>query len=223
MLVEKKFGAAGGEVVIEEFLEGPEISIHVLADGKDFVMLPVAQDHKAVFDGGQGPNTGGMGTIAPITWVTEEDKEKIKSAIVAPALAGLAAEGRAFTGLLYPGLKMTPAGPKVLEFNARWGDPETQSYMRLLKSDAFELFLACAEGRLAALAAALAQGGNNIEWNAGAACSITLASGGYPGAYEKGKEIFGIRRSGKNSWRESIPRGYRAARGEHDRRGRRKK
>lgn len=183
MFVEKKFGDAASEVIIEEFLEGPEISIHVLSDGKDFEILPAAQDHKAVFDGGEGPMTGGMGTIAPVPWVTPEDMEKIRKEIVEPALAGLAAEDRPFSGLLYPGLKMTPEGPKVLEFNARWGDPETQSYMRLLKSDAFELFLACAEGRLAE---------QKTEWESGAACCVIMASGGYPGSYEKGKEISGI-------------------------------
>jgi phosphoribosylamine--glycine ligase len=188
MFIDGAFGAAANEVVIEEFLEGPEISIHVLSDGKDFAILPTSQDHKAVFDGGQGPNTGGMGTIAPLPWVSQEDMENIRAKIVEPALAGLAAEGRTFSGLLYPGLKMTTDGPKVLEFNARWGDPETQSYMRLLKSDAFEIFLACAEGRLAE---------QRIEWNEGAACCVILASGGYPEAYEKGKEIFGIEEAEK--------------------------
>jgi phosphoribosylamine--glycine ligase len=183
MLVEKKFGEAGREVVIEEFLEGPEISIHALSDGKDLALLPSSQDHKQVFDGGKGPNTGGMGTVAPLPWVSPEQMEGIRARIVEPALAGLVAEDRPFSGILYPGLKMTPDGPKVLEFNARWGDPETQSYMRLLKSDAFELFLACAEGRLS---------GEKVEWESGAACCVVMASGGYPGSYEKGKEITGI-------------------------------
>lgn len=190
ILVKRMFGVAGSEVIIEEFLEGPEISIHALSDGKDFVLLPPSQDHKAVFEGGEGPNTGGMGTITPLPWVSAEDIERIKSQIVGPTLAGLAAEGRPFAGLLYPGLKMTPNGPKVLEFNARWGDPETQSYMRLLKSDLYGIFLACAEGRLAE---------QKIEWNGGAACCIILASGGYPGSYEKGKEISGIEEAEKLS------------------------
>ena len=183
MFMDRAFGDAANEVVIEEFLEGPEISIHVLSDGKDFVILPTSQDHKAALGGGRGPNTGGMGTVAPLPWVSAEDIERIRKEIVKPALAGMSAESRPFTGLLYPGLKMTADGPKVLEFNARWGDPETQSYMRLIKSDLYDVFLACAEGRLA---------GQKVEWSGGAACCVVLASGGYPGSYEKGKEISGI-------------------------------
>ena len=174
---------AGNEVVIEEFLEGQEVSIHAFCDGKDFVVFPPAQDHKPVGEGDTGPNTGGMGTIAPVPWVSAETMRDIGETIVRPTLAALAKRGRRFTGLLYPGLKMTKGGPKVLEFNARFGDPETQSYMRLLKTDLLDILDACEGGTLANL---------DVEWNTGFAACIVLASGGYPGAYKKGIAIDGV-------------------------------
>ncbi len=183
MFVNKAFGPAGEEVVIEEFLEGPEISIHVLSDGKNYKLLPTSQDHKPAFDNDEGPNTGGMGTIVPLPWVNFAQMREIEEKIIVPVLSGMASENRTFKGLLYPGLKMTKNGPKVLEFNARFGDPETQSYMRLLKSDLLEALYACAAGTLDKA---------NLEWENGAAACIVLASGGYPGKYEKGKEITGI-------------------------------
>lgn len=183
MFIEKTLGEAASEVVIEEFLSGPEISIHVFSDGKDYYILPVAQDHKTIFDNGQGPNTGGMGTIAPVEWVSEEELEIIEDTIVRPTLEGLKKDGHPFTGLLFPGIMMTPNGPKVLEFNARFGDPEVESLMRLLKTDLVEIAEACIDKKLGKL---------KIEWESGSACTIILASGGYPGAYEKGKEITGI-------------------------------
>jgi phosphoribosylamine---glycine ligase len=179
----KIFGQAGDEVVIEEYLEGQEISIHVFSDGESYKIFPTAQDHKPVFDKDLGPNTGGMGTIAPLPWFKLEMMAEIENKIVRPTLAGMKNEGRTFKGLLYPGLKMTTLGPKVLEFNARFGDPETQSYMRLLKTDLFDILEACANGTLAKC---------EVEWNQSFAACIVMASGGYPGKYEKGLAITGI-------------------------------
>ena len=183
VMVNKIFGDSGNEVVIEDFLQGQEFSAHALSDGKTFKLFPVSQDHKPIFDGDKGPNTGGMGTIAPLPWVTEENILEIKTTIVQRALQGLRNIGINFSGLLYPGLIMTKTGSKVIEFNSRFGDPECQSYMRLLKSDLYEVLLACAEGRLEEI---------ELEWHPGFACCIMLASKGYPGKYEKGKEISGI-------------------------------
>ncbi len=183
IMVDRIYGDAGNQVVIEEYLDGPEISIHVLSDGKDFIMLPASQDHKPVGEGDSGPNTGGMGTLAPLMWVGDETMKKIQDTVVRPALETLSYRGGAFTGLLYPGIKMTSLGPKVLEFNARWGDPETQVYMRLLKSDILDLLEACADGGLA---------NQTVEWHPGFAVNVVLASDGYPGHFEKGFPITGI-------------------------------
>ncbi len=188
VMVKKIFGDSGNQVVIEEFLEGQEFSIHAFSDGKTFKLLPPSQDHKPVNNNGLGPNTGGMGTIAPVPWVTKEVMEKVSSDIVKPALEGLKNNGSPFVGLLYPGLIMTKEGPKVIEFNCRFGDPETQSYMRLLKTDLFDILEASVEGRLAEV---------NIEWENKFACCIALASGGYPGKYEKGFPISGIEEAEK--------------------------
>src|SRR3989339_362040 len=190
VMVEKIFGDAGKEVVIEEFLQGMEFSIHAFCDGKTFQLLPPAQDHKPIFNGNQGPNTGGMGTIAPLPWVTPELMHEVAEKIVRPALNGLQKQSAPFSGLLYPGLMQTVDGPKVIEFNARCGDPETQSYMRLLKTDLFEILQASVNGQLQAI---------TIEWERKYACCIVLASGGYPESYVKGKEISGIAEAEKLS------------------------
>jgi len=174
---------AGKEVVVEEFLDGQEISIHAFCDGKTHVLLPPAQDHKPIRDNDEGKNTGGMGTIAPIMWVNADALRGIDEHVVHPTLQALAKHGRQFTGLLYPGLKMTTSGPKVLEFNARFGDPETQSYMRLLKTDLLDILEACVDGTLADLA---------IEWHSGFATCVIVASGGYPDEYKKGLPIRGV-------------------------------
>jgi len=174
---------AGDEVIIEGFLEGQEISIHAFCDGKTSILLPTAQDHKPIGDNDKGKNTGGMGTIAPVPWVTTEMLQNIERQIVKPTLDALAERGRPFAGCLYPGLKMTPTGPEVLEFNARFGDPETQSYMRLLKTDLLDVLEACVDGKLAELA---------IEWHSGFAACVVIASGGYPGKPKKEIPIFGI-------------------------------
>ncbi len=176
-------GNAGNEVVIEEFLDGQEISIHAFCDGKTFVLLPAAQDHKPIRDNDEGKNTGGMGTIVPVPWVTAKTLQEVDEAIVRPTLKALAERGRPFTGLLYPGLKMTSNGPRVLEFNARFGDPETQSYMRLLKTDLLDILEACVDGTLDKL---------KIEWHQGFAVCVVIVSGGYPDEYKKGVPIYGI-------------------------------
>jgi len=183
IMLERAYKQAGNEVIVEEFLSGQEVSIHALCDGKTSILLPTAQDHKPIFDGDKGKNTGGMGTIAPVPWVTNQMLREVNEQIVHPTLQALAKKGKPFTGLLYPGLKMTDEGPKVLEFNARFGDPETQSYMRLLKTDLLDVLDTCVDGKLIDLA---------IEWNSGFAVCIVLASGGYPGKYKKEVPIFGI-------------------------------
>lgn len=173
----------GSEVVVEEFLDGQEISIHAFCDGKTFVLLPSAQDHKPIRDGDEGKNTGGMGTIAPVSWVSVDTLQALGEQVVSPTLETLAKRGRPFMGLLYPGLKMTTNGPKVLEFNARFGDPETQSYMRLLKTDLLDILEACVDGTLAELA---------IEWHSDFAACVVIASGGYPDEYKKGVLLRGV-------------------------------
>ena len=184
MLVKKVFGPAGETVIIEEFLQGIEISIHAFCDGKTFSLFPAAQDHKRIFDNDQGPNTGGMGTVAPVPGVSREVLQEIKEKIIAPVLSGLKNMGREFKGILFPGIMLTKDGPKVLEFNARFGDPETQSYMRLLKTDLVDILLACTDGRLADL---------KIDWQENLSiCCVILASAGYPVTYKKGFPIRGI-------------------------------
>jgi phosphoribosylamine--glycine ligase len=192
IMIDRLHGDAGNEVVVEKYLRGQEISIHAFADGQTAILMPTAQDHKPIFDGDKGPNTGGMGTFAPVPWVREDELKTIKQEIIDPTIKGLAQHGNPFVGCLYPGLMMTFSHePMVLEFNIRFGDPETQSYMRLLKTDLLEIIDACVDGKLADL---------TIEWNPGFACCIVLASGGYPGKYEKGKLIEGIKEA------EMVPR-----------------
>lgn len=183
-----KFGDAGKEVVIEEYLEGLEFSTHAICAGEDVVMFPASQDHKRIRDNDEGPNTGGMGTIAPQPSVSLKIMEEICDRIVRPLLTELKKRDRPFSGLLYPGIMLTADGPKVLEFNARFGDPETQVYMRLMKSDIVPVLLAAANGDLS---------GVSIEWHEGAAACIVMASRGYPGSYEAGKEITGIENVGE--------------------------
>ncbi len=177
------FGEAGNEVVIEEYLEGQEISLHVFCDGENFSLFSTAQDHKRIFEGDQGPNTGGMGTIVPVPGVTPEQIKEIEDLIVMPTIKALNKRGRPFKGVLYPGVMLTKTGPKVIEFNARFGDPETQSYLRLLGTDLVDIILACINGTLDK---------QPISWSTKSACCIVAASGGYPGDYEKGKIITGL-------------------------------
>ncbi|MDP3995705.1 MAG: phosphoribosylamine--glycine ligase [bacterium] len=177
------FGDAGKEVIIEEYLKGKEISIHAFCDGDRVSLFPSSQDHKRIFDGDKGLNTGGMGTIAPLPWVTGDLMKEIEEKIVLPCIKGLKKRGRPFVGVLYPGIIVTVDGPKVIEFNARFGDPETQSYMRILKTDLIDILFACVKHNLADI---------KIEWDNKSACCIALASGGYPGVYKKGKIIAGL-------------------------------
>lgn len=188
MMVKKVFGEAGTEVVIEEFMIGPEISTHAFSDGVNYKFFPISQDHKRVGEGDTGLNTGGMGTIASVPFVDESLEIQIKNTIVVPTLVGMDYDGVPFEGLLYPGIMITPNGPKILEYNARFGDPETQSYMRLLGTDLLEIINASLDKKL-----------NDVEvrWKESFACNIVLASGGYPEKYEKGKVISGVEEASK--------------------------
>ena len=183
ILVNKSFGEAGAKIVIQEYLEGPEISLHALCDGTTAKLFPTSQDHKRIFDNDQGPNTGGMGTYSPTPFLTDQQLAETGQQILDPWLKGCAAEGIDFHGLLYPGIMLTKNGPKVLEFNARFGDPETQVYMMRLESDLVELLDASATGTLSKHA---------IRWSAQRAVCVVLASGGYPGSYSKGIPITGL-------------------------------
>ncbi|MFA5791593.1 MAG: phosphoribosylamine--glycine ligase [Candidatus Paceibacterota bacterium] len=183
IIIKKIFGESGNQVVIEEFLTGLEISIHAFSDGENYSIFPTSQDHKKIGEGDTGPNTGGMGTIAPLPFITKEFLKNIENNIVAETLSGMKNDGNSFEGLLYPGLMLTKDGPKILEYNARFGDPETQTYMRLLDTDILDIFNACVDGKLNEI---------EIKWKNLSACTIVLASGGYPGNYEKGKIISGI-------------------------------
>ena len=182
------FGSAGKRIVVEEFLEGVECSIHALVDGSSYLLLPDCRDHKKAFDGNLGPNTGGMGTISPSGSVDETLRARICREILDPFLAGIQKDGIAFRGMLFPGLMLTAEGPKVLEFNCRWGDPETQVLVRRLSSDLLPLLEATADGALAEV---------SPEWDARAAVCVILASGGYPGSYEKGQVISGLDAAGE--------------------------
>ena len=183
MLLDGAFGKAGAQVVIEEFMEGEEASVFVLTDGTDYVLLPAAQDHKRIGDGDTGPNTGGMGAYAPAPVVTPQVLREVEERIVRPVLDGMTSEGHPYRGVLYVGLMITEEGPKVVEFNCRFGDPEAQVVLPLLDSDAVELFEALADRRLAE---------TQVVVGDGTAACVVLASAGYPGSYEKGFEIAGL-------------------------------
>ncbi len=183
VLKEGTFGEAGHEVVIEAFMEGEEASVFALTDGDDFVLLPSAQDHKRIGEGDTGPNTGGMGAYAPAPIVTDALLDRVRRTVIAPSLAGLAAEGAPYRGILYVGLMMTPEGPKVVEFNCRLGDPEAQVVLPLIETDLVELLEAVALRRLGEVEMAL---------HGGAAACVVMASEGYPGSYRKGFVIDGL-------------------------------
>jgi len=185
IMVEKRFGASGDVVVIEEFLKGEEVSLLVLTDGETVIPFISSQDHKQVFDGDKGPNTGGMGAYAPAPVLEKRDAGKVIDTIILPILAGLRKEGIEYKGVLYAGIMMTEDGAKVLEFNCRFGDPETQAILPLLDSDLLEVLLMTANGELK---------NASLKWSEGSAVCVILASGGYPGKYEKGKQITGINR-----------------------------
>lgn len=183
LIEERQLGSAGTRLVLEEFLEGDEVSFFALSDGQKVLPLVAAQDHKQAYDGDQGPNTGGMGCICPATTLKAETLKKILREIVDPTISGLAAEGRRYQGVLFCGLMITAEGPKVLEFNVRFGDPEAQSILPRLKSDLLPLLVEVADGRL---------GPHRPEWMREPAVAVVLASGGYPGSYETGKPITGL-------------------------------
>ena len=184
MLEGGRFGAAGRWILIEEFLRGRECSLHALLDGKTYQLLPVAQDHKRIGEGDQGANTGGMGSASPPPVPLGEDVERrIHAEIMQPLMRGLAADGLHFQGLLFPGLMLTDDGPQVLEFNARFGDPETQVLLPRLKNDLLPVLEAVVDGRLEQV---------RLEWDPRPAVCVILASRGYPGSYETGQTIHGL-------------------------------
>ena len=172
-----KFGKSGERLVIEEFLEGPEVSVLAFTDGKTLGPMGSSMDHKCAWDGDKGPNTGGMGTVAPNPYYTPAVAKRCMEEIFLPTVHAMNAEGRPFKGCLYFGLMLTKDGPKVIEYNCRFGDPETQVVLPLLESDLFTVMRACTEGRL---------GEVEVKFKGGAACCVILASQGYPGSYEKG-------------------------------------
>ncbi len=180
MMEGRKFGASGERVVIEEYLEGPEVSVLSFTDGQTLVPMVSSMDHKRALDGDQGLNTGGMGTVAPNPYYTPEIAERCMREIFLPTVAAMNAEGRTFKGCLYFGLMLTNDGPKVIEYNCRFGDPETQVVLPLLESDLFNVMRAVTEGRLA---------GEEVRFSDKHACCVILASEGYPGHYEKGFPI----------------------------------
>jgi len=178
-----KFGAAGAEVVVEEFMEGEEASFFALTDGSDVLGLAGAQDHKRVGDGDEGSNTGGMGAYSPAPVLDDAMAQRVMDEIIRPTVAGMAQEGRPFRGVLYAGLMITPEGPRLIEYNVRFGDPETQPLMMRLDSDIVPALLACADGGL---------GNVDLAWKDEAALCVVMAANGYPGAYDKGSVIQGL-------------------------------
>lgn len=182
-LVEGKFGTAGQLVLIEEFLEGQELSVLAFSDGKDVLPMVPAQDYKRVFDKDKGPNTGGMGSYSPVPIVTPSLYKKIVDTVLRPTIQGMASDGIEYKGILYAGLVITKEGPKVMEFNARFGDPETQAIIPRLESDIMEPMLATVEGDLS---------GVKLKWTKDACVTVVLASGGYPSDYTTGYEIKGL-------------------------------
>ena len=187
-MCERVFGESGARLVIEEYLEGPEVSVLSFTDGHTLVPMVSSMDHKRALDGDLGPNTGGMGTVAPNPWYTPEIAAECMERIFLPTMRAMNAEGRTFRGCLYFGLMLTKDGPKVIEYNCRFGDPETQVVLPLLDTDLLEIMEATAAGRLAEV---------GIRWKPGSACCVILASGGYPKAYKKGLPISGLEENGQ--------------------------
>ncbi len=184
MMEQKVFGEAGNKIVIEDCLTGPEVTVMAFTDGKTILPMLSSQDHKPIFDGDKGPNTGGMGAYCPISVVNDQMMQTIREQILEPAIYGLEKEGRRYKGILYAGLIVAPIGPKVIEFNCRFGDPETQAVLPLLESDLADIFIAIVDGNL-----------NIIEpaWKRDASVCVIMSSAGYPGQSETGKKITGLR------------------------------
>ena len=188
MMQDHKFGASGSTVVIEECMVGPEVTVLAFCDGEHLVPMLSSQDHKRAYDGNQGPNTGGMGGFCPSPKYTPEIAERCMKEIFLPTVAAMKAEGRPFKGVIYFGLMLTQDGPKVVEYNARFGDPETQPLLSMLDTDLMDIFQACVDGTLDQM---------DIRWKPGASCCIVLASGGYPVKYQSGYPISGLEAAGK--------------------------
>jgi phosphoribosylamine--glycine ligase len=182
MLVAGRFGASGARVVVEEFLEGEEVSVHAICAGTRAALLPSSQDHKRAYDGDSGPNTGGMGAIAPVPWMSAADLEHVKKHVIMPVLEGMKKEDALFTGTLYAGLMWTEKGPKVLEFNVRFGDPEAEALMPLLGGDIAALLLGAAQGEFP----------SRLETREGSAAAIVVAAKGYPNEPETGMLVEGL-------------------------------
>jgi phosphoribosylamine---glycine ligase len=183
LMVQRRFGDAGRKVVIEEFLSGAECSVHALVDGRSYLLFPTAQDHKQLYDGNRGPNTGGMGTFSPSLRLDATQLEEVRATILDRFIGGIQKENLGFRGLLFPGLMLTKEGPRVLEFNCRFGDPETQVLMPRLRTDIVDLLEAAVTGNLE---------GSVAEWDDCSAVCVVMASGGYPGSYKTGKTIVGL-------------------------------
>ena len=188
IMVRKAFGAAGAKIVIQEFLEGIEVSLHALCDGRTAKIFPTSQDHKRALDGDLGLNTGGMGTYSPTPFLTDAQLADTARKVLEPFMRGCVAEGIDYRGILYPGVMLTKAGPKILEFNARFGDPETQVYLMRLETDLIELLDASVDGTLDKM---------ELKWKPASAVCVVMASGGYPGNYAKGKPILGLAEAAK--------------------------
>ncbi len=188
IMEDKVFGASGNKVVIEEFLTGPEVSVLSFTDGKTLYPMVSSKDHKRALDGNKGLNTGGMGTISPNPYYSDDMAKECMEKIFMPTVEAMNAEGRPFKGCLYFGLMLTPKGPKVIEYNSRFGDPETQVVLPRLKTDFVDIIVACCEEKLADI---------NIEWSDEASACVVMASGGYPGSYKKGIEINGLDENGQ--------------------------
>jgi len=190
MMADGKFGASGSTVVVEECMTGPEVTVLAFCDGAHVRPMVSSRDHKRAYDGDKGPNTGGMGAIAPAPGYTPELAQRCMDEIFLPTVAALRAEGRPFQGVLYFGLMLTPDGPKVVEYNARFGDPECQAVLSLLEGDLLDIMLACRNGTLDQV---------RFGWKDKAACCLVLASGGYPVSYQKGYPISGLEKAEKTS------------------------
>lgn len=187
IMKDRSFGEAGDQVVIEEFLEGPEVSVLAFSDGETVLLMDSAQDHKAALDGDKGPNTGGMGAYSPAPIFTDLLRQKVRDKIMMPLVRAMKSEGRPYQGILYAGLMLTKMGPKTLEFNARFGDPETQPLLVRMASDIVPLFEACIDGTLDQ---------HDLQWKPEPSVCVVMAAKGYPGSYEKGKEISGLDEAG---------------------------
>ena len=183
IMVEKVFGSAGNNVIIEEYLKGEEASFMVFSDGEEIVPLASAQDHKQIYDSDEGPNTGGMGAYSPAPVITEKLNREILGTVIKPLISGMMKEGKTYKGILYAGLMIVNGSPFVLEFNCRFGDPETQPILMRMKSDIVPVLMSVVEGRLK---------GEEIQWTDEPSVCVVMAAGGYPDKYEKGKEIKGL-------------------------------